>query len=245
MKHVFRSEDRLEVNKITAGCIKSGILFRNGRPYPDMLCMGGGFDLGYLKALGDIGCENICKYVESGGNYLGICAGAYFAASYIEFDLNGELEVKGERKLRFFKGKCLGPLNEKFKYNCEDEVISVELSIDRSHVEIEPESPQIYYLNGGCAFLGEVEDFKDCIVLARYKTIMPDEAAIIKCYYGMGKCLLSGVHFEYHRDDLNLTNDNIRNNVYAKLSETEENKFFLVASLLKNIFSDTQKNNST
>ncbi len=235
MRTVFRNEVHFEVSKVTAHCIKSGILFRNGKPYPDMVCIGGGFDLGYLKALGDEGCENIRKYVSDGGKYLGICAGAYFAAAYIEFDLNGQLEVKGERKLGFFRGKCWGPLNEKFKYNCDDEVIAVELDVDPQHAQAN--NRYFYYLNGGCVFLGSEEDFDDCTVVARYRDIVPNGAAIILTDYGAGKCLLSGVHFEFHRDDLNRTNPNIRDNVYDKLFETEENKYFLLERLMKKLFS--------
>lgn len=59
-----------------------------------VLCIGGGFDLGYLKSLTITGCEKIKRFVENGGYYIGICAGAYFASDYLEFDLNGPLEVK-------------------------------------------------------------------------------------------------------------------------------------------------------
>ena len=51
------------------------------------------------------------EFVENGGSYLGICAGAYFACDYIEFDKNGPLEVVGPRDLKFYPGKC-----ERFPY---------------------------------------------------------------------------------------------------------------------------------
>ena len=61
-----------------------------------MLCMGGGFDKGYEQALGERGTEKIKDFVRRGGNYLGICAGAYFATDYVQFDLDGPLQVLGQ-----------------------------------------------------------------------------------------------------------------------------------------------------
>jgi glutamine amidotransferase-like uncharacterized protein len=237
LTRVFTNEKNLEIRRINADCIKSGILADNGRPGPDLLCFGGGFDLGYLKGLGEDGCKKIRDYVYDGGNYLGICAGAYFAASYIEFDLNGPLEVKGERHLKFFHGKCVGPLNHKFKYNCDDEAIAIELDIDSiGSDEATSACKYFYYLNGGGVFLKTSENLRNCEILARYKTIVPNEAAIVKTNYGYGKCLLSGVHLEFDKDDLDLANANLRNNVYEKLFETSQNKYILLGQLLREHF---------
>ena len=60
-----------------------------------LLCIGGGFDLGYVKTLGLEGMRIIREFVQTGGNYLGICAGAYFATDYVQFDAGGPLEVTG------------------------------------------------------------------------------------------------------------------------------------------------------
>lgn len=69
-----------------------------------LLCFPGGFDLGFLETLGRSGCDVIRSWVLAGGSYLGICAGAYFAADRIEFDRQGDLEVCGERFLKFYPG---------------------------------------------------------------------------------------------------------------------------------------------
>lgn len=79
-----------------------------------LLCIGGGFDLGYVESLGEHGCDEIRRFVSEGGNYLGICAGAYFACSMVNFDLNGPLEVVGERRMKFFKGSAIGPCNIRY-----------------------------------------------------------------------------------------------------------------------------------
>lgn len=69
-----------------------------------MLAIGGGFDIGYLRAFGSEGLQIIRDFIHAGGKYLGICAGAYLACHEIEFDKNGELEVCGPRSLKFFPG---------------------------------------------------------------------------------------------------------------------------------------------
>lgn len=41
----------------------------------------------------------IAEYVREGGRYLGLCAGAYFAAKDLRFDAGGKQEVIGKRDL--------------------------------------------------------------------------------------------------------------------------------------------------
>ena len=88
----------INVRTISAEEILGGILtFSQTNCLEDMvmLIMGGGFDLGYEKMLGQRGIYFIREFVRNGGYYLGICAGAYFATDYVQFDLNGPLEVLG------------------------------------------------------------------------------------------------------------------------------------------------------
>jgi glutamine amidotransferase-like uncharacterized protein len=93
------SESLVDINvrTISAEEILSGLLACSQKNSPDMvmLIMGGGFDLGFEKMLGQRGTSIIREFVKSGGYYLGICAGAYFATDYVQFDLNGPLEVLG------------------------------------------------------------------------------------------------------------------------------------------------------
>ena len=70
-----------------------------------LIAFGGGFDLGFVQALGDQGQAHVRDYVRLGGSYLGFCAGGYFGADYIEFDKGGPDEVVGPRQLKFFPGE--------------------------------------------------------------------------------------------------------------------------------------------
>jgi biotin--protein ligase len=217
----------LNIQKVDSNDIKRGILFqKNGQLNAKLFCIGGGRDLGYLKMLGVEGCEEIKNYVHLGGIYLGICAGAYFAADYIEFDLNGPIEVKGERMLKFFNGKAVGPINKTFKYNTESEAIAIEIEF-----MVENLKNQYYYLNGGCEFIAY--DDKNLKIIAKY-TNHSKNPAIIECNYGRGKSILSGIHVEYNPDNLNKKNEHIRDYVLPKLMKTKEEEEISIIKILLN-----------
>lgn len=54
----------------------------------------GGADLAYCAQLNGAGNAVIRRYVSSGGAYLGLCAGAYYACRRVEFEPGGPLEVR-------------------------------------------------------------------------------------------------------------------------------------------------------
>ena len=170
-----------------------------------LLCMGGGFDLGFLQSLGgQVGCARIRDFVSRGGNYLGICAGAYLAARCIEFDLNGPLQVAGPRFLNFFPGKAIGPVNVNFKYNNDKTALAAKVRVASSGER--QQQTFHFYLNGGCYFSppppNEQERNEDQVIAyfeneTKANCIGNEEIAIVRSRFGQGTCLLSGVHFEF------------------------------------------------
>lgn len=66
-----------------------------------LLVIPGGRDLPYVEELTTKTnvTKRIREYVLEGGRYLGICAGAYFGAGEVRFDMGGGLEVSGKRDL--------------------------------------------------------------------------------------------------------------------------------------------------
>lgn len=108
--------------------------------------------------------------------------------------------------------------------------------------------PYNLYLNGGCYFESSEEKESDVQILGRYSVEgdgkgeglidnLNGMAAILEVRVGKGKVLLSGVHFEFHAHKLEVTNNNIRQNVYPKLISNEAN--FQIHSnekLFKNLF---------
>ena len=133
----------------------------------------GGEDIPYTKKLNGKGNQQIRDYVQQGGVYVGICAGAYYACSHIEFDLHGPREIIGARELAFYPGKAVGP-------------------IQRGPCWVWVNDTQML-LQDGPAFK-QAENFAQVSILGRYDT---GAAAIISVPIGLGFAVLSGVHFEY------------------------------------------------
>ena len=151
-----------------------------------LLVMPGGQDLPYLKALYPEGTRRIQQYVASGGNYFGICAGAYFACKRIEFEVGRSgYEVTGSRPLCFFDGTARGSVSPGFVYGRETGAAAMRVAINGR-------TPSLY-VNGGPYF-----DFAgqptSSAVLGTYQE--DGNPAIVECMYGTGKAILSGAHVE-------------------------------------------------
>ena len=121
---------------------------------------------------------------------------------------------KGERGLKFFKGKSIGPINKSFIYNSDDQAVALKVKTSMDDKEETRSLNSYAYLNGGCYFLPYDQNELDnsTRVLATYTNdkdlnavLMEDyenRIAIVECAIGMGKCLLSGVHFEFDANKL-------------------------------------------
>ncbi|MCB9030089.1 MAG: biotin--protein ligase [Deltaproteobacteria bacterium] len=157
-----------------------------------LFVMPGGADLPYCQKLNGSGTAKIKSYVESGGKYLGFCAGAYFGSGYVEFEKGHELEVLGERELKFFPGKTIGPAyglgTYDYKWPKDGRAAQVSFVNDASVYCI--------YYSGGCYF-EQPEKFSNVKVVARFQDINGNPAAAVLCSVGKGKVLLSGVHPEF------------------------------------------------
>ena len=70
--------------------------------------MPGGRDMPYHEKLKGAGVKKIQRFVEQGGCYFGVCAGAYFASDHIEFEKGCPLEIIAERDLKFYRGVAIG-----------------------------------------------------------------------------------------------------------------------------------------
>jgi len=83
-----KAAGRFAVTRVTAEQIRSGALSK-----ADVLVQGGGSGSGQANALGPEGREKIRAFVEQGGGYVGICAGAYLATTDYTWSL-GILNAK-------------------------------------------------------------------------------------------------------------------------------------------------------
>lgn len=187
-----------------------------------LLVMPGGADLPYVAKLNGVGNNAIKTYVENGGTYLGICAGAYYSSSFVEFDKSGMFEVLGERELKFFPGKSIGPILAEYSYFTRSGARAAEIETNISSLE----SFKVYYNGGG--YFEKPEDHPNIEVVARYKE--NNLASIIKTNYGHGKVILSGVHFEV--DPFALDSDQYLDKIKPQLQESEIQREALILELL-------------
>ena len=95
-----------------------------------LLVMAGGRDLPYVEKLKGKGNENISQFVKNGGGYLGICAGAYYSCSWVQFAQGDPLlEVVGPRELSFFKGISQGPVFSGFDYSSRRGAVAADIQL--------------------------------------------------------------------------------------------------------------------
>lgn len=162
----------------------------------------GGADLPYVRDCKPV-IPKIKDFVNKGGLYIGFCAGGYFGTSRVEFSQGDpNMEVTGNRDLKFFPGIGRGPAYGKYQYNSETGARACEL-------ELRDGSKVYNYYNGGAVFVdaGKMENTE---VLATYSepTHVPftddtqnnsdsKPAAVILCSIGKGKALLTGTHPEF------------------------------------------------
>jgi glutamine amidotransferase-like uncharacterized protein len=151
----------------------------------------GGADIPYHEALNPHGNRIINQYVDKGGSFLGICAGAYYSGKAVEFARGTELEVLAERSLGFFPDVVAGPILKHYVYDSHEGAVAARIKrADNHHVL------RVYY-NGGGHFVN-AESYPKVTVLAHYEdTAEPKKAATVHISHGDGNVVLSGAHWEY------------------------------------------------
>lgn len=154
----------------------------------DVFVMPGGADLPYCEKLDGEGNDNIRAYVEEGGTYLGVCAGAYYGCAALEYHKGREDEICETRELAFAPVTAVGSIPELANL--------YDLTLESAAVITLKNGLQTYY-HGGPYFrldgLVEVLAYYDLPFLA---------PAIIRTKVGKGTTILSGVHFEVGAEQL-------------------------------------------
>ncbi|OMH83208.1 Biotin-protein ligase [Zancudomyces culisetae] len=219
-----------------------------------LLAIPGGQDLEYLKHLGGLANNKIKQYVEQGGKVLGICAGAYYFSSTCVFEPNSELEVIGDRPLKFFPGECRGAAYPGFRYNSEVGARAVKMRLNtevltpnlasKEYIE-SLKSPFLYY-NGGGYFVGAGDTKYDVTggtrnevqVLAWYPNdvfdpynrdkVVENAPSMILCRVGKGLALLSGVHFEVSYSAFSIHRHSLPEHVLHDLKKSQQDRLKLL-----------------
>jgi glutamine amidotransferase-like uncharacterized protein len=139
----------------------------------DALVMPGGADLYYCEKLNGLGNQKIKRFVENGGGYLGICAGAYYGCAGIDWN---DGEIAGPRELSFIDAHAVGPVRDFVPDLDQSWYAPVNLHTDMGVFKT------LYAA-------GPVFDVKDAEILATYDNNRP--AIIAK-----GSVVLSSPHIE-------------------------------------------------
>ncbi|KAH7045288.1 biotin-protein ligase [Macrophomina phaseolina] len=210
-----------------------------------LLVIPGGADLGYCRTLNGEGNRRIMQYVNRGGNYLGFCAGGYYACKRCEFEVGDKkMEVVGERELAFYPGTCRGLAFPGFVYHSEAGTRAVELKVNKEALMggggAVPESFRSYY-NGGGVFV-DADKFKDRGVetLASYTGKLHVDsgegaAAVVYRKIGEGNVILTGPHPEFAAVNLSKGEDipGYDKIVDALAEDDKQRTDFLKACLIK------------
>ncbi|KAJ3045779.1 biotin holocarboxylase synthetase [Rhizophlyctis rosea] len=177
-----------------------------------LLVLPGGRDIPYLSHLSPVATSKIRSWVEQGGKYFGICAGAYFACQRVEFEVGRPgFEVRGERPLKFWPGTGKGSVVDGFEYGMEEVGQAVEIALNMEELGWSNEGQAHTYVNGGPYF--ELEDSPSSPdtteappsvkILATYSDpslAAVSKPAVVECSIGTGLAILTGPHIEYQLD---------------------------------------------
>ncbi len=186
-----------------------------------VLIIPGGRSLPFYETLGLQGNQHIREFVEQGGTYFGICAGAYYACAETIFAEGLPLELKLHGALHFFSGRAIGPVfaDEDFTYDSEK---------GARVVDVQWQDGDIYsaYFNGGCYF--DNHDVKTT-VLATYAD--NQKPAMIACSVGLGRAILSGIHPELSYETIPNDSDPHHQYLRMQLMQGDTNRVKMLSQL--------------
>lgn len=215
----------LSARPVTATDLLSGVLTDHR---PRAFIMPGGASRYVTDKLRGAGNAAISTYVEDGGVYVGICAGAYYACAEIQWNQKGETPLSATGELNFVNGTASGPIEE---FCTRDGGELRTARIVRLQCGDQVDAAQALYWGGPY-----LPDAPGLDVLARYTDLPSHAPAIVRGTYGKGRFLLSSPHCEIGPSDVALRQFDVPMNRYdymTGLDGAQINAPPLFASLLK------------
>jgi len=175
----------------TVALVDAGHINKEGLANFRIICIPGGDMYQYAQDLSSDGKENIRSFVRGGGSYIGICGGAYFAASRVVWR-GEELQIAS---LNLFYGIADGPHDVIIPYPdygmCKTQIVNSVHPITESL----PDMLWILYYWGPVLL---PSDTTDLTILGRYDAI--GHPAMMSLEYGEGRVFLIGTHPEIEED---------------------------------------------
>ncbi|MBI2452461.1 hypothetical protein HYV50_05305 [Candidatus Pacearchaeota archaeon] len=169
---------------------------RDLRPLYKGIFMPGGWAYDYKKAIKTSGNNNIRNLISSGGVYIGMSAGAYYACDNVVWD-GGNYPYY----LNLFHGSCIGPINEIASWP-NYVMTTMDMNLQHEANVYEPAQRGILYY-GEPYFVAnagqEMQTFATWIVPSNSSA--HNKPGIIGFNYGQGRVLLVGPHPEIDEDD--------------------------------------------
>ncbi|EYS94033.1 biotin--protein ligase [Cupriavidus sp. SK-4] len=163
-----------------------------------LFVMPGGADLPYCAMLNGAPNARIRHFVEQGGAYLGICAGAYYACRELAFHAGTRGAICGPRELCFVDAVAVGSLPELTDGMLYDGTPRTTAAVKLRTTDSLTDAPMSLYTHyhGGCRFDFGDTPGPDTQVLAVYADIDGTPPAIVSSRVGKGRAVLAGVHLE-------------------------------------------------
>jgi glutamine amidotransferase-like uncharacterized protein len=190
-------------------------------PAVKALFMPGGHSQAFARKLNGVGNKRIKDFINSGGSYLGICGGAYYACENIEF--KGQyLNVLVENELNLFKCTAKGSISQLTNNTHFGNTI-----FSKNAVALRTKDDYLVnvFYSGGPFFIPLNDDkFTE---LARYDDI--SKPCVVQKQYGQGSVVLCAVHPEYTYEKIkdsfipaNEQETNVFQNILQKLKQSEK-----------------------
>jgi glutamine amidotransferase-like uncharacterized protein len=154
----------------------------------DLVCFPGGNMYEYAEDISPDGKQKIKDFIGSGKAYLGICGGAYFAASEVVW----QEQTLPMVSLELFEGTARGPIDEIVAY--PDYGICTIAPAISTHPITESLADTMWVLYYWGPSL-EPEDTEVVDVLAEYCAV--DLPAVLAFEFGEGRVFLIGAHPEF------------------------------------------------
>ncbi|MBN1911510.1 MAG: succinylglutamate desuccinylase/aspartoacylase family protein [Pirellulales bacterium] len=156
----------------------------------DLIVFPGGSGSAQAKAIGEKGRQAVVQFVQRGGSYLGICAGAYLATSKFSWGL------------KILDAQTVSP-----KWNRGQGTVKVEMSPEGSRMlRWKKKDMDVLYHNGPILMGAGLEALPDYQTLATFRSevakhgsppgIMINSPAIVAARFGKGRVLCTSPHFD-------------------------------------------------
>ncbi len=189
-------EKFLEWKNLTYEEINSWDINHNDlRPLYKGIFIPGGWAYNYKKSIHSSGNQNIRDFISSGGAYIGMSAGAYYACDNVRWEGQDYPYY-----LNLFHGDCIGPINEIAPW---PNYVMTTMSINTTHEAnlYEPSTEDILYYGEPYFIPYQNQEMQ---VLARWivpaNPIINNSPGIIGFNYEQGRVLLVGPHPEIEED---------------------------------------------